>query len=554
MQKTGTPDAEAMQQYGVKVQGFISRMEGVFYKHPLWKDRKDQVHEQAVEGLEKYVMSKIWSKTFAMTSEDKDKDERYHRLCDALNFLDLNTLAGLNGENALGSALLATIDGFLEDAQDHVVKMDRYKAPRDKLLCLINVKTLIEQAITDVNKKSSDISGSFGGADVFFPMLVLTIIRSKPTTLCSNIEYIRRFRGPRVTGQLDFILCNLESVAMYLDTVDWKDLNVSEDEFLARLAKAGIPEAEIQLSAAGKSPQLVLPEKEQYHEHDMTEKDGGEDVSLDGPLSPIPDKSLKDAQCLRDEQQMHPRLSSSNRDVFNSVKSLIEEGTPLVLHEESEGLLQQKYPWIYANAEDLRVVRIHIYTHLLIVIDSFSGFHPMQGEVTQLLSDYRDLVLKHEALRLALEEHLPIQADPCSRGHSSDRVDTPVSSSSSAARMAVTDAAGSLMQKLSLYSWKRDPPAPGQSTLLHSLFGRPSPSSDRPPGLSPVIPGDPTPHTTPSVHQSFLSERPSNNDIVDREEPVRGHENDTHQGENETALTLTSSDTRHQQAPTESLI
>jgi hypothetical protein len=362
VQKTGTPDAEAMQQYGVKVQGFISRMEGVFYNHPLWKDRRDQVHEQAVEGLEKYVMSKIWSKTFAMTSEDKDKDERYHRLCDALNFLDLNTLAGLNGENALGSALLATIDGFLEDAQDHVVKMDRYKAPRDKLLCLINVKTLIEQAIIDVNKKSSDISGSFGGADVFFPMLVLTIIRSKPTTLCSNIEYIRRFRGPRVTGQLDFILCNLESVAMYLDTVDWKDLNVSEDEFLARLAKAGIPEAEIQLSAAGKSPQLVLPEKEQYHEHDMTEKDGGEDVSLDGPLSPIPDKSLKDAQCLRDEQQMHPRLSSSNRDVFNSVKALIEEGTPLVLHEESEGLLQQKYPWIYANAEDLRVVRIHTYT------------------------------------------------------------------------------------------------------------------------------------------------------------------------------------------------
>ena len=380
VQKIGTPDADAMQQYGVKVQGFISQMEGVFYKHPLWKDRRDQVHEQAVEGLEKYIMSKIWSRTFAMTSEDKDKDERYCRLCDALNFLDLNTLAGLNGENTLGSSLLATIDGFLEDAQDHVVKMDRYKAPRDKLLCLINVKTLIDQAIMDVNRKCSDISGSFGGADVFFPMLVLAVIRSKPATLCSNIEYIRRFRGPRVTGQLDFILCNMESVAMYLDTVDWKDLNISEDEFLARLAKAGIPEAEIQLSAAGKTTPLVVFDKELYHENDALivepEKNGGEDVSLDGPLSPIPDKSTKDAQCLGDEHHMQPRRSSSNRDVFNSVKALIEEGTPLVLHEESEGLLQQKYPWIYANAEDLRVVRINVFTCCLFL---FIQFIPLAG-------------------------------------------------------------------------------------------------------------------------------------------------------------------------------
>ena len=199
-----------------------------------------------------------------------------------------------------------------------------------------------------------------------------------------------------------------------------------------------------------------------------------------------------------------------------------------------------------------------MYSH--VVCSCLFNLYHLQGEVTQLLSDYRDLVLKHEALRLALEEHLPIQADPCSRGHSSDKVDTPASSSS--ARMAVTDAAGSLMQKLSLYSWKRDPPAAGQSTLLHSLFGRPSPSSDRPappPGLSPVISDDPTPHTTPSVHQSFLSERPNNNSIAD-EEPA--HHDDAFQHENETAMVLTtaqtdgdaSSDTRHQQAPTESLI
>lgn len=35
--------------------------------------------------------------------------------------------------------------------------------------------------------------------------------------------------------------------------------------------------------------------------------------------------------------------------------------------------------------------------------------------MTDLLSDYRELVLKHEALRLALEQQLPISADNVAR-------------------------------------------------------------------------------------------------------------------------------------------
>lgn len=98
----------------------------------------------------------------------------------------------------------------------------------------------------------------------------------------------------------------------------------------------------------------------------------------------------------------------------------------------------------------------------------------VQGEVTQLLSDYRDLVLKHEALRLALEDQLPIRADSCVGGpNNHDMEDTDTS------KQSVSAAAGSLMQKLSLYgAWRRgNAEASGeepsqQSTLLHSLFGR----------------------------------------------------------------------------------
>jgi len=39
------------------------------------------------------------------------------------------------------------------------------------------------------------------------------------------------------------------------------------------------------------------------------------------------------------------------------VETMIVDGTPLVLHEEAEGRLQARHPWLYSAAEDLRTVR-----------------------------------------------------------------------------------------------------------------------------------------------------------------------------------------------------
>ena len=92
--------------------------------------------------------------------------------------------------------------------------------------------------------------------------------------------------------------------------------------------------------------------------------------------------------------------------------------------------------------------------------------------MTDLLSDYRDLVLKHEALRLALEQQLPISADNVARETKFGEMNTIKQQN---VRSSVSEAAGSLVNKLAS-SW-----GPGSqnveephSTLLHSLFGRSS--------------------------------------------------------------------------------
>ena len=311
-----TSESEALQEDGVMVQEFVERMQGIMYGHVLWKD--GALIRDAVEGLEKYVMSKIWGTTFGTADEDRDKDERYKRLCDALEFLDLHTVIG-DGV-VFDETVIDSLDACVLNAQEHMSKMDRYKAPRDKLLCLVNVQKILEDGIEGVN------SNSFGGADAFFPLMILTVVRTKPPCLCSNIEYIRRFRGRRMSGKFDFMLSYLESVAMYLDTVDWKDLKISQDEFLARLTKAGIPEAELQLNAV-KDKVEDLKTIQDRHGKGMKQEDLLIDL-IDGSTTPIKDNTgplspIRYTEELETAGQVHNAVGSNLGETFNSVKALI---------------------------------------------------------------------------------------------------------------------------------------------------------------------------------------------------------------------------------------
>ncbi|PSC72702.1 vacuolar sorting-associated 9A-like [Micractinium conductrix] len=218
-----------------RVQAFLAASEAAFRQHPVWHGCQPEVLDQAVEGLEKYVMSKIWRQTFGAWPEDRERDERYQRLMQALGFVDLPTLMGVD---------VTPDESLLGLAQAEVLKMDRYKAPRDKLLCLVNVKTMVENIV----QLAARAGASIGGADAFFPVFLFAVLRSRLPRLASNVEYVKRFRcRPRLNGQFDYMLCNLESSAMWLDTVNYEHLAVSQVTFLGHLAAAGIPEAHMEL-------------------------------------------------------------------------------------------------------------------------------------------------------------------------------------------------------------------------------------------------------------------------------------------------------------------
>lgn len=69
-------------------------------------------------------------------------------------------------------------------------------------------------------------------------------------------------------------------------------------------------------------------------------------------------------------------------EAWPSVLQLEQEGVSQLLQSEAAGQLQQRYTYLYASAPDLRM-----------------------DDVPVLLRQYKELVLKHEALVSAIEAH-----------------------------------------------------------------------------------------------------------------------------------------------------
>ncbi|KAB1211006.1 Vacuolar protein sorting-associated protein 9A [Morella rubra] len=59
---------------GKRVQEFFLTMEAAIREHPLWTGATDEEVDCAMEGLEKYVMTKLFSRTFASAPEDAKID------------------------------------------------------------------------------------------------------------------------------------------------------------------------------------------------------------------------------------------------------------------------------------------------------------------------------------------------------------------------------------------------------------------------------------------------------------------------------------------------
>ncbi|KAF8874457.1 hypothetical protein CPB84DRAFT_1817900 [Gymnopilus junonius] len=218
----------------------------------VWKNTSETDFENAMEGMEKLVMNRLYDFTFTpqlklanpprpITTDDLERDRVLSQRIALFGWLEEKHLDIPEGEGS---------KGFLMFAEQELLKINHYKAPRDKLICILNCCKVIFGLIRHLHKDE--------GADSFVPILIFVVLKANPEHLLSNVEFINRFRNPaKLQSEAGYYLSSLMGAVSFIETMDHTSLsNITQAEFEQNVEKAiqALPPSEPQ------SPEIAFAE------------------------------------------------------------------------------------------------------------------------------------------------------------------------------------------------------------------------------------------------------------------------------------------------------
>ncbi|XP_059631061.1 vacuolar protein sorting-associated protein 9A-like isoform X2 [Cornus florida] len=214
---------------GKRLQDFLLTMEVAIRDHPLWDGATEEEIDCAIEGLEKYVMTKLFSRTFASFPEDAKIDleisEKIRLLQNFLKPEHLDIPVVLHNE---ASWLLA---------EKELQKINAFKNPREKLLCVLNCCRVINNLLLNASMSENRVSG----ADDFLPILVYVTIKANPPQLHSNLMFIQLYRRQaKLVSEEAYYFTSLVSAKTFILDLDAKSISMNETEFQESMQAAGL--------------------------------------------------------------------------------------------------------------------------------------------------------------------------------------------------------------------------------------------------------------------------------------------------------------------------
>lgn len=233
----------------------------------VWRTVSDAEFDNAREGMEKLVMNRLYNQTFSPAipppepvsprkgrrrqeppgpgrrgqhQEDVERDEvlaqkvRIYKWVSE-EHLDIKPV-GEKGKK------------FLNLAQQELLKIKSYRAPRDKIICVLNCCKVI---FGFLRTSKSDQS-----ADAFVPLLIYTVLQANPDHLVSNVQYILRFRNQeKLGGEAGYYISSLMGAVQFIEGLDKTSLTVSDEEFEKNVeaAVSAIAERHAEIEAQAES-------------------------------------------------------------------------------------------------------------------------------------------------------------------------------------------------------------------------------------------------------------------------------------------------------------
>ncbi|KAK5990743.1 Vacuolar protein sorting-associated protein 9a [Cladobotryum mycophilum] len=278
----------------------------------VWRDVSDAEFDNAREGMEKLVMNRLYSQTFSPAipppkpipgakpkrkggdpplgpgrrgqhQEDVERDDIVTQKINIYGWVKEEHLdippVGDSGRR------------FLKLAQQELLKIKSYRAPRDKIICVLNCCKVIFGLLKH-NKSDSS-------ADSFMPLLIYVVLQSNPEHLVSNVQYILRFRNQeKLGGEAGYYLSSLMGAVQFIENMDRTSLTISDDEFEKNVEAA--------VSAIAEKHQAMSPKTTQQQQQTFNEKTSYESErgrpSLDGAGPSTPRQSTSSNEDAGDER------------------------------------------------------------------------------------------------------------------------------------------------------------------------------------------------------------------------------------------------------------
>lgn len=361
------------------VQEFLITMEEAFRAHPLWAGATEDELDSAGEGLEKYLMTKLFNHAFGSLPEDAKHDQELSEKMSLVQqfirpeHLDIQP----NFQNETSWLL----------AQKELQKINTYKAPRDKLVCILNCCRVINNLLLNVSMATND---NPPGADDFLPVLIYVTIKANPPQLHSNLLYIQQYRRQsRLVSEAAYFFTNLVSAESFIKNMDAKSLSMDEREFEKSMQTAKLllngTTSHVNYPANHSSAEAVQFMSEstipKMQVHKLHQKEGNEELQPLGEYQASRMSAKQPPVSIGKMDQSNEAYAKDSSEASRmSVQKLEEKEAAAVLHAAHTGQLIREYPFLYASAGDLRV-----------------------EDVETLLIAYKELVLKYVSLSKAVE-------------------------------------------------------------------------------------------------------------------------------------------------------
>ncbi|KAK2038482.1 hypothetical protein LZ31DRAFT_635388 [Colletotrichum somersetense] len=211
----------------------------------VWRDVSDAEFDNAREGMEKLVMNRLYTQTFSPAipppqpipgakpkrrggerpmgpgrrgqhQEDVERDDVLTQ--------KINIYAWLREEHLDIPPAGDSGRRFLKLAQQELLKIKSYRAPRDKIICVLNCCKVIFGLLKHSKSDSS--------ADSFMPLLIYVVLQANPEHLVSNVQYILRFRNQeKLGGEAGYYLSSLMGAIQFIENMDRTTLTITDEEF-----------------------------------------------------------------------------------------------------------------------------------------------------------------------------------------------------------------------------------------------------------------------------------------------------------------------------------